>query len=171
MRATPQSDPSDALDPKRLLEGAVAALRKAPVCWLATAGDLAAGDQRPMGLLLNDSDFERWTLLFLTDARSRKATEIRADGAVAILAQHAPDDAFLRLLGRAVLIESAAEVAARWNDAYAAFFPGDARAHAVFVEVAIQRLELWIRGVTPEPYGLRTTIVERTGEGWRAALA
>jgi hypothetical protein len=29
-------------------------------------------------------------------------------------------------------------------------------------------MELWIRGVTPEPFGLRATVLERrAGDGWR----
>jgi len=29
-------------------------------------------------------------------------------------------------------------------------------------------MELWIRGVTPEPFGLRATVLQRdTGGGWR----
>ena len=35
------------------------------------------------------------------------------------------------------------------------------RANAIFVEVRIDSLELWIRGVTPEPFGLKTTRLER----------
>jgi len=38
------------------------------------------------------------------------------------------------------------------------------------VEVDIERMELWIRGVTPEPFGLLPTKLER-GEGgaWRSS--
>jgi hypothetical protein len=37
-----------------------------------------------------------------------------------------------------------------------------------FLEIEAQRLELWIRGVTPEPFGLQTTTLERDGAGaWR----
>jgi hypothetical protein len=42
-----------------------------------------------------------------------------------------------------------------------------ARAHALFVEVAIERLELWIRGVTPELFGTMATVLERDHGGWR----
>ena len=28
-------------------------------------------------------------------------------------------------------------------------------------------MELWIRDVTPEPFGLRATVLERYAEGWR----
>ena len=33
-------------------------------------------------------------------------------------------------------------------------------------------MELWIRGVTPEPFGLRVTVLERrTGGGWRVVAS
>jgi hypothetical protein len=32
----------------------------------------------------------------------------------------------------------------------------------------VSRMALWIRGVTPEPFGLRPTLLEReTGQEWR----
>ena len=57
---------------------------------------------------------------------------------------------------------------ARWKAAYNAYFPSEQdRANAAFVEVDIERMELWIRGVTPEPFGLRATVLARDGGGWR----
>jgi hypothetical protein len=36
------------------------------------------------------------------------------------------------------------------------------------IEVEVARMELWIRGVTPEPFGPYPTILERDVEGaWR----
>ena len=48
-------------------------------------------------------------------------------------------------------------------------FPeGPDRSSAIFVAIDAIRVELWIRGVTPEPFGIRTTIVERDAERrWR----
>jgi hypothetical protein len=41
-------------------------------------------------------------------------------------------------------------------------------ANAAFIEVEIKRMELWIGGVTPEPFGLRPTVLERVSGGeWR----
>ena len=49
------------------------------------------------------------------------------------------------------------------------YFPDEEeRANAAFVEVNVERMELWIRGVTPEPFGLHTTILERDATAaWR----
>ena len=72
------------------------------------------------------------------------------------------------MIGKAELHENPSETRGRWKPAYDVYFPNEAdRANAIFVEVEIERMELWIRGVTPEPFGLRATVLERDAEGWR----
>ena len=80
---------------------------------------MLAGDRRarhgatnpvPMGRLLHDADEDEWKIRFLTDGRSRKAADMRAHRQVTIIFQHAPDDAFVTLIGKATLHESASEV-------------------------------------------------------------
>src|SRR5215831_18811888 len=83
--------------------------------------------------------------------------------------QRDADDAYITLIGTATLRERAPEVRRWWKDQYEAYFPSEEdRANAAFVEIDTERMELWIRGVTPEPFGLHTTILERDGSGdWR----
>ena len=75
------------------------------------------------------------------------------------------------LNGRAALIEAASEVRKFWKEGYNAFFPSETdRANAAFVQVDVERMDLWIRGVTPEPFGLRPAKLERNAGGaWRLA--
>jgi general stress protein 26 len=157
------------VDVSRLLAGAAKAIRNIRFCWLVTAAQDGGSRQRPMERLPIDAGEDEWTIRFLTDGRSGKAADIRRAGRVAVIFQHAPDDAFATLIGKATLCESASEVRTRWKGAYDAVFPSEAdRANAAFVKVDIARMELWIRGVTPEPFGMRTTILERdAGHGWR----
>jgi general stress protein 26 len=158
----------DAVKVSRLLAGAAKTMRSARYCWLATTADAGAPHVRPMGRVLKDSGEDEWKIRFLTDGRSRKAAEMRRAGEVTILFQHDPDLAYVNVIGRAALHEQASETRNRWKPAYDAYFPSEAdRASAIFVEVDAQRLELWIRGVTPEPFGLRATVLERDVEGWR----
>ena len=158
----------DAIDVGRLLEGAAKTMRSARYCWLTTAAETGAPQVRPMGRVLNDAGEDEWKIRFLTDGRSRKAADMRRANGVAILFQHDPDLAFVTLIGKAALHEDASETRDRWKPAYDAYFPSEAdRASAIFVEVEAQRMELWIRGVTPEPFGLRATVLERDVEGWR----
>jgi general stress protein 26 len=162
-------DRPDAVAVSRLLDGAAKTIRNVRYCWLATAAPDGLANLRPMGRLLHDADEDEWTIRFITDGRSRKAAEMRRAGRVAIIFQHDPDDAFVTLIGKATLCEGQAEVRARWRTAYNAYFPSAAdRANAVFVKVEVERMELWVRGVTPEPFGLRATVLEReAGHDWR----
>jgi general stress protein 26 len=95
---------------------------------------------------------------------------MRRAGEVTVLFQHEPDLAYVTLTGQAALHDNQAEVRERWKDAYNVYFRSETdRANAIFVEVDAQRIELWIRGVTPEPFGLQATVLERdAGGGWRA---
>ncbi len=159
----------DAVDVNRLLAGAAKTMATARYCWLATTADAGPSRLRPMGQILRDPGEDEWTIRFLTDGRSRKAADMRRDGEVTILFQHDPDLAFMTLIGKAALHDSASEVRERWKRAYEVYFPTEAdRANAIFVEVEVERMELWIRGVTPEPFGLHATVLERSQEGsWR----
>jgi general stress protein 26 len=158
----------DAIDVSRLLTGAAKTMRSARYCWLATTAECGAPQVRPMGRVLNDPGEEEWKIRFLTDGRSRKAADMRRASKVTILFQHDPDLAYVSLIGKAALHEDASETRNRWKPAYNVYFPDETdRANAIFVEVEGERMELWIRGVTPEPFGLRATVLERAAEGWR----
>jgi general stress protein 26 len=159
---------SDVIDVSRLLDGATKTMRSARYCWLATATEAGAPHVRPMGRVLNDPGDDAWKIRFLTDGRSHKAADMRRANEVTIVFQHDPDLAFVSLIGKAELHEDTSETRSRWKAAYDVYFPSETdRANAIFVEVLIERMELWIRGVTPEPFGLRATVLERGTEGWR----
>jgi general stress protein 26 len=161
-----QTNPN-AIEVTRLLDGAAKTMRSARYCWLATATESGIPHLRPMGRVLNDPGEDAWKVRFLTDGQSHKAGDMRRASEVTILFQHDPDLAFVSLIGKATLHENASETRARWKPAYNVYFPSEAdRANAIFVEVEIERMELWIRGVTPEPFGLRATVLERDAEGW-----
>jgi general stress protein 26 len=161
-----QTNPN-AIEVTRLLDGAAKTMRSARYCWLATATESGIPHLRPMGRVLNDPGEDAWKVRFLTDGQSQKADDMRRASEVTILFQHDPDLAFVSLIGKATLHENASETRARWKPAYNVYFPSEAdRANAIFVEVEIERMELWIRGVAPEPFGLRATVLERDAEGW-----
>ena len=161
----------DDVDVSRLLAGAARAVKSVHYCWLATTTAAGAIEARPMGRLLHDRGEDEWTIRFVTDGRSRKAAELRRDGKVTLVFQDEPDEAYVALSGRAVLRSEAGEVGRRWKPGYDVYFPGEEdRAGALFVEIAVERMSLWIRGVTPEPFGLQTTRLERDpAGGWRVA--
>ena len=153
----------------RLLAGAQRAMAKVRWCWLGTGGEPGRPNLRPMGRLPPEPGDDPWTLRYITDGRSAKATDIRRMSQVSLIFQHDADDVFVAVAGAAALREGPSEVSRRWKPAYAQYFPTETdRANAAFLEVEARRMELWIRGVTPEPFGLKATILERDGAGaWR----
>ena len=157
-----------AVDVSRLMAGVAKTMRSARYCWLTTATEAGAPHVRPMGRVLNDPGEDEWKIRFLTDGCSQKAADMRRVGQVSIVFQHDPDLAFVALIGKATLHEDAFETRSRWKGAYDVYFPSETdRANAIFVEVEVERMELWIRDVTPEPFGLRATVLERRPDGWR----
>jgi general stress protein 26 len=150
----------------RLLAGAAKLIGSVPNCWLVTQSETGGVNARPMGRVLPDPDQNDWKVRFLTDGRSRKSSDIRRANAVELIFQRDNDEAFAAFAGRAALIDDPAEIARLWKPAYDPYFPSEAdRANAAFIEVTVERMELWIRGVTPEPFGLHSTIVERKAGG------
>jgi general stress protein 26 len=154
---------------RRLLVGAARAIASVRYCWLVTTADGGPVHARPMGQTPRALDEDEWTVRFVTDGRSRKASEIWRAGKVALIFQHEADDAYIALTGTATLRVGATKDALHWRDAYEIYFPGEEdRANAAFIEVRGERMELWIRGVTREPFGMRPTRLERgAAASWR----
>lgn len=164
----PAEPKSKSVEVGRLVERGAATVGKASSCWLATVDADGAPRLRPMGRLPPEPGDDGWRLRFVTDGRALKAGNIRRAGRADLVFQHEAEGAFVALSGVAGLEEDQAEVRRRWKRAYDAFFPSEAdKANAVFLTVEADRLDLWIRGVTPEPFGLKTTTLTRVAAGWR----
>ena len=150
-----------------LLAGAEKVVARVRYCWLLTEAETGGANARPMGRLLPGPNENDWMIRFITGGLSRKAFDIRRASKVGLIFQDA-DDAFVVLAGRAKLLE-ASSMRQLWKDDYNVYFPDEEnRANATFVKVNVERMELWIRGVTPEPFGLHPTILERdTTATWR----
>ncbi len=151
---------------QRLLDAAADVVGEAPYCWLAAQAESGGVGLRPMGRISPHPAKTGWTVSFVTDGRSPKAAELRRGGAVALVFQREAADAYVAAHGTARLAVESADVARRWRAAYDVYFPTEAdRANAIFVDVAVTRLDLWIRGVTPEPFGMTTTTLLRGADG------
>jgi general stress protein 26 len=165
-----REDPMSAEDEvKGLLAGASKTVGAARSSWLVTSTGEGGVDARPMGRLQPEAGDDAWLIRFITDARSHKAAEIKRAARVAVIFEVPADDAYVTAIGRAEVKDSAADVRRLWKPAYDAFFPtATDKANAIFLEIAAERLELWIRGVTPEPFAASTTVLERGSAGaWR----
>jgi general stress protein 26 len=152
-----------------LLAGAARTIRAVRYCWLVTGAKDGFVNGRPMGRLLHEPGEDAWILRCVVNGRTRKVAEVERNAEVALIFQDDASDAYVMLAGTARLLRDEAEVGRHWRPAFAVYFPTAAdRASAMFIEIKVARMELWIRGVTPEPFGLQATRLERdTSGGWR----
>jgi general stress protein 26 len=155
----------------RLLAGAARTIEAVRYCWLLTGAEGGLVNGRPMGRLLHGPDEDEWIIRFVVDGRSRKAAEVDREGEVAVIFQDDANDGYALLKGTATARREPAEIRRLWRPAFEAYFPtAEDRASAMFIEVRVDCMELWIRGVTPEPFGVRATRLERDAASqWRLA--
>jgi len=152
----------------QLLSDAAEALARTRACWLVTRSESGVPRSRPMSLLPVDPS-EGWLLRLVTDARTRKVDEIWRDQRVSLLC-HPRGGAFVAAAGVANLVFDPDEVKARWRAEYDPFFPGEKRAEAVFLEVDVDCLDLWVVNALHEPLGFATTTLQRDAHGrWTIA--
>jgi general stress protein 26 len=154
-----------------LLAGVSRFIRAARVCWLVTDTHASGPAIRPMSQLPHSD--ESLCVNFVADRRSRKAEEIWNHGNVQLLYSHDGAPSYVVLSGEALVHTSAEEVNSRWSRGFDAYFPTpEDRAHAAFIEVQPRTLKLWIRGLSPEPFGLRPALLSRDGHlGWKCVDA
>ena len=152
---------------RRAIAGVERIIASTEYCWLLTGAE-APVRTRPMGRIVTQRGENRLTIRFLTDARSGKAMDLRRSPEVSVIFQKAADNAYVSMRGTARLEESRTYVEALWKEPYRRYFPTtEDRAHGAFIEVQIFRVELWVRGLTPDPFGVRPTILTRGPDGAR----
>ena len=150
---------------QRLLEATENVIAQAPHCWLTTLSSNGGVNARPMGRVTPAPSQSGWTLSFLADSRSKKARDIHFARQVRLIFENG-DDAFVSLAGAAELISDTAVVVRRWIPTYDRIFPSAAdKANAVFIDIRAEELRVWIRGLTPEPFGARSMTLRRRLDG------
>ena len=144
-------------------------LTEIPFCWLATRSADGGTNCRAVRSNPGRPNDDAWTRRFLVRRESRKVAEMRAADRVTLAYQHDSGDAYIGLGGRAILVDDNAEMRSLWPSAMDARMPpGFADAHMMVVRIAVERIEVHIRGLTREPYGHGRTLLVRNGAGlWR----
>jgi len=159
-----------AADIERLLAAVRQTMAKVAICWAATPaanGDVSVRVVEPIGVAPD----EEWTIFFATSARSRKAKEIKRAGRLMLGYQHHPDRSYVALYGRAALTVERSVIRAHWREPWRVYFPGGPDdANLVIVRLIVDRIELCVPGVAPEPFGSGHVTVAREAAGaWTIA--
>ncbi len=166
MPPTPTVTEADIL---QFLDAARETIAEVPVCWLATRSLEGGTNARAVNSSAGPSRSDEWTRRFLVRRSSRKVAEMRAAPLVTLAFQHPSGDCYIALGGRATIIEDVAEMRTMWSsDLDAHFPPGFADANMIVIQVDVDRIEVHVRGLTPEPFGAGRTLLERQSAGsWR----
>jgi general stress protein 26 len=153
----------------RFLAAARETIADVQFCWLATRSLDGGTNARAVHVHPGKPGDDEWTRRFIVRRESRKVGEMRAAPKVTLAFQHASGDAYVALGGVVYLLEDRAQMREMWpSGADARFPPGFADAHMIAAQVAVDRIEVHIRGVTREPFGHGRTLIERNGIGrWR----
>ena len=140
-----------------------------PVCWLATRSLEGGTNARAVNSSAGPPGSDEWTRRFLVRRSSRKVVEMRVAPLVTLAFQHPSGDRYIALGGRATITEDIAEMRTIWSsDLDAHFPPGFADANMIVIQVDVDRIEVHVRGLPPEPFGAGRTLLERQPAGsWR----
>jgi general stress protein 26 len=150
----------------RFLAAARETIAAVPVCWLATRSLEGGTNARAVSSSAGPPGSDEWTRRCLVRRSSRKVAEMQAAPLVTLAFQHPSGDRYIALGGRATIIEDVAEMRTIWSsDLDAHFPPGFADANMIIVQVDVDRIEIHVRGLTPEPFGAGRTLLERQPAG------
>jgi len=137
-----------------------------PVCWLATRSLEGGTNARAVNSSAGPPGSDEWTRRFLVRRSSRKVVEMRVAPLVTLAFQHPSGDRYIALGDRATITEDIAEMRTIWSsDLDAHFPPGFADANMIVIQVDVDRIEVHVRGLTPEPFGAGRTLLERQPAG------
>jgi general stress protein 26 len=158
-------------DVERLLAAARATLAEMTHCWVMTPSASDGIHARVVEPIAAAPDDEDWIISFATSARSRKAAEIERAGRLTLGYERHSDHSYVALYGRAVLVVERSAIRARWREPWRLYFPGGPEdPNLIIVRLAVDRIELCVPGVTPEPFGTRYVAVVRDAAGvWTIA--
>jgi general stress protein 26 len=156
------------VDTNDLLQVARGIIAKVEACMAITVdrnGDANARVVNPKPLS------DAWTVRFATNRRSRKSQEIEQSGRLTLAYQYDAENAYVTLIGRAVITDDVAAKTANWRPESYRWYPGGpADPNVVYVDFTTERIELWSssHAVVPDPeIGLWATVLVRETSGWR----
>ena len=156
------------MDTHGLLQIAREIIEKVPLCMAITVDQNGEANAR----VVNPKPLsDAWTVRFATDRRSRKSEEIERSGRLTLAYQCDPENAYVTLVGHAVINDDVAAKTANWRPESYRWYPGGpADPNVVYIDFTADRIELWSspHDVVPDPEkGLWAVVLARDASGWR----
>jgi general stress protein 26 len=148
------------------LDAARETIAAVPICWLVTRSLEGGTNARAVNSSAGSPGSDQWTRRFIVRRNSRKVAEMRAVPMVTLAFQHPSGERYIALGGRATIIDDVSEMRTIWSSDLDSHFPaGFADANMILIQVDVDRIEVHVRGLTPEPFGAGRTLLERKSAG------
>jgi general stress protein 26 len=148
---------------EELLAAAREIMAQSEYCWAVTASADGGANTRVMGRVAKVPGEDEWTVWFLVNRRSRKASEVASSGRLAAAYGSSTLTKYAVLLGRAVLVEDRSVIARRWQESWSSLFAqGKHDPDIAFVKLEPDRMEVFVEGM--QRYAALERDLER---GWR----
>lgn len=141
---------------------------KVPNCWAVTADQHGGANARVVQPFFSQLNQDGWIVRFLTGGNSRKTTEIASSGRICLGYQYDPEQAYVTLVGEAIVIDDRGFIKEQWRSAWNIHFPeGPSDVNAVIVEVTVGRIEVMnlARGIGVPPNAVRASTLQRAASG------
>jgi general stress protein 26 len=154
------------MSPEETLNIVTATIKAAEFCFLITAGENGHAHARLMQPFGAEKDLTIWMGL---SPHSRKAREIKINPHVTLAYQHAPEGAYVTLLGTATLVDNLDQRQHYWRDSFFEFWPeGPTGEFYILLKFIPEKIEVMnmARQAAPQPYGLKAIFLTRTPAGW-----
>ena len=153
----------EAVTAEELLAAARGIMAQSEYCWAVTASAEGRANARVMGRVASVPEEDEWTVWFLVNRRSRKATEVGDSGCVTAAYSNSTLTKYAVLLGPAVLVEDRSVIARLWQERWNSLFAqGKHDPDIAFIKLEPDRMEVFVEGMQ------RYVVLERDrGSGWR----
>jgi general stress protein 26 len=141
---------------------------KVPNCWVVTADQHGGANARVVQPFSSQLNQDGWVVRFLTGADSRKTAEIASSGRISLGYQYDPEQAYVTLVGKAIIIDDRGYLKEQWRTGWNVHFPGGpSDMNAVIVEVTVERVEVMnlARGIGVPPKAVRASTLQRAASG------
>lgn len=144
-----------------------ATVSRTKYCFLITPGQGGSPTARLVEPL---ADLDELTFFIGTHPASRKVKQIAESNAVTLAFSNTDEDANLVIYGTATVSDAPEVKQQYWKSTWRLFFPeGPEGDDYVVIRVQAEKIEIlnFQRNVIPEPFGLRSAVVEKTTDGWQ----
>lgn len=117
-------------------------------CWAITSNVDSGVSARVMGRVANQPGEDEWTVWFLVNSRSRKASDVAGSSCLSVAYGMPTLTNYAVFAGRAILVADRSEISRRWRASWKSLFArGEHDPDIAFIKLETDRIEVFLEGM------------------------